>query len=104
MARFTLESRDITRSLASLARRLADAMEWVGLHPDGIKIEMPDELFHHYDGRFVRGDGCDVPRLIEPKCLVHAVPEERAEVEILLGVLAKQGTKGTPRTKARRGR
>jgi hypothetical protein len=102
MAQLTLDSKDIMRSLTSLAKRLADAIEWVSLHPRGIKIEMPDDLGQHYGGKFIRDENCDVPQLIEPKCLVFGVPEERAEVEILLGVLTKKGTRGTRRPKTRR--
>lgn len=101
MAQMTLNSEDIAKSLTSLEKRVAEAIEWVSRHPREIEIQLPDDLWQHYGGNFIRGGDCDSPRLFVPRCLVRAVPAERAEAEILLGVLGKKA-RGKARPKGKR--
>jgi hypothetical protein len=108
MAQFTLDSRDITSRLVSLAKRLADAVGWVCQQPRRIKIEIPDDLWQHYGetsvAKFYRATpdcGTLPPPRIGSPCLVKGLPQARAEVEILIGVLKKKRSKRTrsPRNK-----
>lgn len=85
MAQFTLDSKDMMSCLISLAKRLPDAIAWVGQHPQKMKIEVPDDLWN-------RAEGDQIPRKIGYPCFRQGVTEERTETEILLGVLAKMAS------------
>ena len=100
MAQFTLESRDIIRCLASLSKRLADAIGWVGENPRKIEIEIPDHLYHYGTNARRSETECEVPPWML-NCIARGLGEERAEAEILLGILTTKA-KGRRRSKTKR--
>jgi hypothetical protein len=88
MARVTLDAKEISGSLLSLLKRLAHAIGWACRKRGKITFDVPDQLAPH--GNPLSG------------CFSPVRPLERAEAEILLGILKKIGKKGPRRPESKR--
>jgi hypothetical protein len=92
MARITVDSRDVMASLVSLSKKLADAIGWVYEQGRTTSIDVAEMISPPEDGK---------PYWNQPRCRSLVTPTERAELEILAGVLKSMGAAGPPRIKAK---
>jgi hypothetical protein len=94
MAQVTLKSDEIQRCLLSLLKRLAEAISWVSQQGRAITFEVPDQL-------------SPIPPPPPPpplagSCRHHVHPKERADAEILVGILKEMKKRtGSSRSKPR---
>jgi hypothetical protein len=89
MAQVTLDNKEISGALLSLLNRLAQAICWVCRKRGKVTFDVPDRL----------SPSPKVGPLIH--CLAPVSPLERAEAEILLGILKKMGKKAAQRPKSK---
>ncbi len=89
MAHVTLNSPQILGCLISLLNKLAQAITWISRQQGKVTIEVPDDLFPKIRNRE------------DIECYVSTILEERANAEILLGILKLMGKKPGRQSKTR---
>jgi hypothetical protein len=92
MAHVTLDAKEVLQCLVSLLKRLGDAISWVSKQQGKITFDVPDQPSLHPIK----------PPPVCGTCFSPIRPVERADTEIMLGILKVMRRKGHRPPKPRR--